>query len=138
MNNIVCKFGGSSLANSKQILKVFDILKNDDRRIVILSAPGKINDRDIKVTDLLFELYNLSIKKQNYENIIKEIKNRFIEIINGLNALFDIDKEIEIIINNINLNSDKDYITSRGEYLISKIISNVLSANFIDAKDLHS
>ena len=136
MNNIVCKFGGSSLADSKQILKVFDILKNDDRKIVVLSAPGKINDRDTKVTDLLFKLYNAFIKKQNYENIIKEIKNRFIEIINGLNIEFDIDTEFDKICENIKFNIDRDYITSRGEYLISKIISKALSANFIDAKDL--
>ena len=38
----VAKFGGSSLANASQIKKVVDIVLSDkDRRIVVVSAPGK-------------------------------------------------------------------------------------------------
>ena len=44
----VVKFGGSSVANAKQILKVADIVKADpDRRIVVVSAPGKRFSDDI-------------------------------------------------------------------------------------------
>ena len=50
----VVKFGGSSLASAKQFKKVGDIIRADKaRRFVIPSAPGKRNDRDEKVTDML-------------------------------------------------------------------------------------
>ena len=56
---IVCKFGGSSLADARQIKKACGImLENEERRIMVVSAPGirpyLIPDR--KVTDLLFDL----------------------------------------------------------------------------------
>ena len=38
----VIKFGGSSLANATQLRKVFNIVKSDEKRkIVVVSAPGK-------------------------------------------------------------------------------------------------
>ena len=38
----VCKFGGSSVANAEQVLKVLDIVRRDpERRVVVVSAPGK-------------------------------------------------------------------------------------------------
>lgn len=58
----VCKFGGSSLANAEQIRKVCDILLSDsDRRVIVVSAPGKRSREDIKVTDLLIALANARI-----------------------------------------------------------------------------
>ena len=50
----VCKFGGSSCADASQIRRVCDIvLADEERRIVVVSAPGKRHGDDIKVTDLL-------------------------------------------------------------------------------------
>ncbi|HEX5564921.1 MAG TPA: aspartate kinase, partial [Sporosarcina sp.] len=50
----VCKFGGTSVATAEQIRKVVDIVTSDsDRKIVVVSAPGKRFSDDIKVTDLL-------------------------------------------------------------------------------------
>ena len=54
----VVKFGGSSLASAKQFKKVKDIIVSDKaRRYVVPSAPGKRNDKDEKVTDLLYQCY---------------------------------------------------------------------------------
>lgn len=51
---IVCKFGGSSLSDAPHIEKVQKIVHGDDeRRIVVVSAPGKRSGNDEKVTDLL-------------------------------------------------------------------------------------
>jgi aspartate kinase len=50
----VAKFGGSSLASAAQIQQVADIIKADpERRIIVVSAPGKRHPDDTKVTDLL-------------------------------------------------------------------------------------
>lgn len=49
----VCKFGGTSLANADQIRKVTEIILSDAKRsVVVVSAPGKRNPEDTKVTDL--------------------------------------------------------------------------------------
>ena len=53
----VCKFGGSSLADAAQVNKVIDIVLADPaRRIVVVSAPGKRDSGDTKVTDMLIAL----------------------------------------------------------------------------------
>jgi aspartate kinase len=50
----VVKFGGSSLASGQQVEKVFNIVVSDkERKVVVVSAPGKRYSDDIKVTDLL-------------------------------------------------------------------------------------
>lgn len=55
----VIKFGGSSLASATQLEKVLNIVKSDpERRFVVVSAPGKRNDEDTKVTDALIKYYN--------------------------------------------------------------------------------
>ena len=52
----VAKFGGSSLASPEQVQKVCDIIAQDpDRRIIVVSAPGKRTSSDTKVTDLLIK-----------------------------------------------------------------------------------
>ena len=55
MGKIVCKFGGSSVADANQIHKVIEIVQKDvRRRFLIPSAPGKRTDEDTKITDLLY------------------------------------------------------------------------------------
>ena len=50
----VAKFGGSSLATAAQVRKVADIIGQDpQRRLVVVSAPGRRHRGDAKVTDLL-------------------------------------------------------------------------------------
>src|SRR4051794_23999738 len=50
----VVKFGGSSLASGEQLEKVYNIVVSDpERKVVVVSAPGKRYPEDIKVTDLL-------------------------------------------------------------------------------------
>ncbi|MDA0576796.1 MAG: aspartate kinase [Verrucomicrobia bacterium] len=50
----VCKFGGTSMADAQQMLRVCAIVESDPaRRIVVVSAPGKRQAKDAKVTDLL-------------------------------------------------------------------------------------
>ena len=51
----VAKFGGSSVAGAEQFRKVKSIVEADpDRRIIVVSAAGKRNREDHKITDLLY------------------------------------------------------------------------------------
>lgn len=55
-NMIVCKFGGTSLADAARIRRAGAILRRDGaRRFVIVSAPGRRFEGDDKVTDLLLQ-----------------------------------------------------------------------------------
>ena len=52
----VAKFGGTSLASAEQIQKISSIVTSDpERKLVVVSAPGKRAADDTKVTDLLIE-----------------------------------------------------------------------------------
>ena len=56
----VVKFGGSSLADSNQFKKVKSIIESDEsRKIVVVSALGKRNKQDYKITDLNRSVYIL-------------------------------------------------------------------------------
>lgn len=62
---IVAKFGGTSLASASQIKKVCDIVTFDpERRIVVVSAPGKRDREDVKVTDMLIACANASLEEK--------------------------------------------------------------------------
>lgn len=51
----VAKFGGSSVADAIQIKKIKDIVERDDgRKLIVVSAPGKRFEQDSKITDLLY------------------------------------------------------------------------------------
>lgn len=74
----VCKFGGSSVADAGQIRKVIDIIRQDaDRRVVVVSAPGKRSDDDVKVTDLLINCAALALEGKDCEASINRTLERF-------------------------------------------------------------
>ena len=93
---IVCKFGGSSLANSEQFKKVKDIIESDENRLyVIPSAPGKARSGDQKVTDLLILLYNMAVHKLSSNEVMSMIEARYREILDGIGIEFDLNGELE-------------------------------------------
>ena len=81
----VCKFGGSSLSNAEQIRKVCDIMLSDpDRRVMVVSAPGKRTREDTKVTDLLIALANARIQGYDGQTELTAVVRRFAIIANEL------------------------------------------------------
>lgn len=77
----VCKFGGSSLADAAQLNKVIDIVLADPaRRIVVVSAPGKRNSGDTKVTDLLIALAKTALEGKDSAAALKAVVDRYAEI----------------------------------------------------------
>ena len=62
----VVKFGGSSLASASQLQKVLNIVKSDkNRKFVVVSAPGKRDNNDTKVTDALIQYYRSYIEGED-------------------------------------------------------------------------
>ena len=133
----VSKFGGSSLASAKQFKKVGDIIRADkSRRYVVPSAPGKRNDKDEKVTDMLYACYDAASEGRSYKKILEKIRGRYEEIIEGLDLNLNLDHEFAKLEENFLAGAGRGYAASRGEYLNGIVIANYLGYEFIDAAEV--
>lgn len=129
----VVKFGGSSLADSKQFEKVGNIISADESRLyVVPSAPGKRFSKDTKVTDMLIKAYEITVEGGDLGEQLKKIKARYDEIIDGLGLELTLDDEFATIKENLEKDPYLDYASSRGEYLNGKVLANYLGFEFID------
>ena len=91
----VCKFGGSSLANAEQLKKVMDIVLADPaRRIVVVSAPGKRDSGDTKVTDLLIALADAASEGGDCSLQLNAVVERYAEIARDLDLGDEITERI--------------------------------------------
>jgi aspartate kinase len=77
----VSKFGGSSVATAEQIKKVCNIILSDpERRLIVVSAPGKRFKNDTKVTDLLIACAQQYLTYKSAEKELNLIVERYAEI----------------------------------------------------------
>lgn len=91
----VVKFGGSSLASGEQLKKVLDIVTSDsERRIVVVSAPGKRNSDDIKVTDLLIACGEDQLAGEDAADLLETVILRYSDIASELELSEDVVSEI--------------------------------------------
>ncbi len=87
----VVKFGGSSLADGGQFTKVASIIRAEkERRLVVVSAPGKRFPEDIKTTDLLIELAETAAAGEETKEPLRKVVDRFAAIVDELG----LDKEL--------------------------------------------
>ena len=130
----VVKFGGSSLANAEQFRKVGDIIRSEEgRRYVVPSAPGKRFSGDTKVTDLLYACYDKAAQGKEFGGIFQEIKERYYEIIRGLDLKLSLEEEFAQIEADFRAQAGTDYAASRGEFLNGKIMAAYLGYEVVDA-----
>lgn len=130
----IVKFGGSSLADAEHFRKVGAIIKADpDRRYVVPSAPGKRFGDDTKVTDMLYECYELASEGMEFDTKFEAIKKRFTDIIEELGLSLDLSDEFRKIRSAFENAAGRDYAASRGEYLNGIILANYLGYDFVDA-----
>ena len=133
----VVKFGGSSLANAQQFMKVGDIIRKDDaRRYVVPSAPGKRYAEDVKVTDMLYQCYAKAEAGEAFDELLNRIKSRYEEIIGGLGLELSLDGEFAKIREMFENKAGTDYAASRGEYLNGIVMAAYLGFEFVDAADV--
>ncbi len=133
----VVKFGGSSMADAGQYRKIRDILQADpERKVVVVSAAGKRNKDDHKITDLLYLCHAHTQYGVDCSGIFEMISSRYLQIRDDLGI--DLDMETEFAdfkrrIDNKELNADE--IASRGEYFSAKLMAAYLGFRFIDSAD---
>ncbi|MEE2834107.1 MAG: aspartate kinase [Candidatus Latescibacterota bacterium] len=84
------KFGGSSLACAEQVRKVCDIVIADPaRRLVVVSAPGRREAGDTKVTDLLIAAAEARLTNHAGTDELERVVERFADIAAGLGMATD-------------------------------------------------
>ncbi|MBR4089883.1 MAG: aspartate kinase [Mogibacterium sp.] len=132
----VLKFGGSSLADSSQFAKVKEIVESDSsREVVIVSAPGKRNSDDNKITDLLYLTHAHLRYGVDYEGVLSMIKKRYVEIKKGCGLETDIASIIDETFAAVDKRTPVDFLASRGEYFSAILMAEYLGYQFVDAVD---
>ncbi|MFC0522674.1 aspartate kinase [Pontibacillus salicampi] len=130
----VAKFGGSSVASASQLKKVADILIRDtERKFVVVSAPGKRFAEDTKVTDLLIQLGNLSNSNEDYRTILESILARFQEILEELflptTLVDEVRDKLQSIMDGETVYTHKmDALKATGEDTLAQILSLYLNS----------
>ena len=143
----VCKFGGTSLASAEQIKKVCEIITADpERRIAVVSAPGKRFSDDIKVTDLLISAAGAFLEKGNAEEELGKVIDRYMEICDGLGlenyvkAYIKNDLELLLDIDTYDHGMFTDALKAAGEDNSAKITAEYLKklgykASYVNPKE---
>jgi aspartate kinase len=134
---IVCKFGGSSVAEARQIEKVAKIVRDDDRRrFIVVSAPGKRNKEDEKITDLLYACHREAAAGRSITDTFAKIKSRFLQIAEELKVGSSVAPMLEEVEERIAAGASADYAASRGEFLSAVMIAEYLGAEFLEAAEV--
>jgi len=133
----VCKFGGTSLADADQMRKVQAIVESDQQRYyIVVSAPGKRNADDQKITDLLYLCHEHARQGIAFDEVFSMISHRFWEIVKALHLDVDLSTDLEQIQQKIADGASVEYAASRGEYLNAIIVGALLDRTFLDAANL--
>ncbi len=134
----VAKFGGSSVADAGQLRKLREIVFADEEiRYVVVSAPGRRNPEDTKVTDLLYLMKASIDQNVGYDNLLNVIRERYLDSCRGNNLNVDLDREFAVIKDKIDAGeATEDYLASRGEYLNGMVVAELLGFDFVDPEGL--
>ncbi|MCW8125927.1 aspartate kinase [Microbulbifer halophilus] len=140
---IVSKFGGSSVATAAQIEKVRRIVENDaQRRIVVVSAPGRSRPDEQKITDHLFNIATDGEHFREQRLVIpvadskKAVLERFTAILKDLdisseNILAALRQDLEC-----QLTGERRiaFLASRGEHYNARVIAEYFSRSDMQAE----
>ena len=133
----VTKFGGSSMADANQYRKVKQIVLSDpDRRVVVVSAAGKRNKKDHKITDLLYLCHAHVRFGVECDPVFDMIRQRYLEIRDDLGLDLNLEEDLAILKQRLdNGTVTEDELVSRGEYYSARLMAQFLGFRFVDAAD---
>ncbi|MFA6624588.1 MAG: aspartate kinase [Bacilli bacterium] len=134
----VCKFGGSSLANSEEFKKVKKIILSDkDRKMIVVSALGKDTKENNKATDLLYLTFQHLKYHVDAKPLFDTIRKRYLTIEKELNLSLGLEKEFDSFWERIKKEEiTEEELVSRGEYFSAKLMAAYLGFDFVDSIDL--
>ncbi|MGN1400090.1 MAG: aspartate kinase [Bacillus sp. (in: firmicutes)] len=126
----VVKFGGSSLASGAQLEKVYRIVTSDpERKLVVVSAPGKSFPGDTKMTDRLIRCAEQYLQNGQADDEAEAVLNKYIEIASELGLPGSVVEEIKgsflAVIEGDRSNKEKylDAVKASGEDNHAKLIA---------------
>lgn len=142
-DTIVCKFGGSSVASAEKIEKVRAIVAKDERRrFVVVSAPGRASSEEEKVTDHLMNIASGGTHFREMRKAISPSESREAVLakfsgiarnleIDGEGILGELERDLES-----NLTGDRRtaYLASRGEHYNAIMIADYFRKSELDAR----
>ncbi len=134
----VAKFGGSSLSDAERFKGAIEIIQaQEERKFVVVSAPGKRFPEDEKVTDLLYTCYDRVQNGNNdgFEKAFEKIRLRFSLLRDALCPAFPLEEELSNIYESFKRRMGRDFAASRGEYLCGKLMAACLDFPFLDPAD---
>lgn len=133
MNNIiVCKFGGSSVAKEEDIKRIRKISRdNMQRRVIVVSAPGKTSAEDEKVTDML-----IRAAKTKEPSLAEKVMNKYRAMcpeadIAGLARLLE--QRLSCCFGEA---GHIDAVKAFGEEANARIAAGMLCAEYVDPEEL--
>jgi aspartate kinase len=131
----VCKFGGTSVADAKQIRKICDIVLSDpERRIVVVSAPGKRFKEDTKITDMLIRCAETRLAGGDWESHVADVIERYTEICRELQLDHDVAESIAMALRDAiagptnHLSRYQDAVKAAGEDNSARLVAGALRA----------
>ena len=133
----IAKFGGSSMADAGQLRKVRDIILSDpQRRVVVVSAAGKRDSNDHKLTDLLYLCHAHIQYGVDCTPVFDMITSRYLQIRDELQLKVDLETEFAQLKSRLVAKKvSQDELVSRGEYYSAKLMAAFLDFDFVDAAD---
>ncbi len=125
------------MADAGQYRKVRDIIMSDPaRRIVVVSAAGKRDKNDHKITDLLYLCYAHTQYGVDCSGIFEMITSRYLEIRDELGLKVPLEEEFEELKARLDTKKvSQDELVSRGEYFSAKLLAAYLGFTFVDSAD---
>jgi aspartate kinase len=137
MTRIVCKFGGTSVADANQFRKVAAIVaENPKRSIVVPSAPGKRVKTEAKITDLLYLCHDMaSMGGTDFEPTFALIVDRYLGIAKDLGLNTRVGEALEKFKAELKSGVTRDFVASRGEHFNGLLMAEYLNAEFIEPAD---
>jgi aspartate kinase len=134
---IVCKFGGTSMADAAQMRKVKSIIDlNPDRRVIVVSAPGKRSREDEKITDLFYFCHRDASAGNDIAPHFSIIRDRISSIASDFGVASSISVTLDEIEAKIRGGASVDYAASRGEFLAGIVMAELLGAVFVDPAEV--
>ncbi len=122
------------MADAAQYKKVKEIVDADpSRRVVVVSAAGKRNKEDNKITDLLYLCHAHLKYGVSCEPVFNIIRDRYIEIKKDLGLTVDVESELKKIRQKMGAGISEEELVSRGEYLSALLMADYLGYDFVDA-----
>ena len=131
----VAKFGGSSMADADHYRQVKDIIERDpSRKVIVVSAAGKRNSSDYKITDLLYLCHAHLTYGVPCDSIYETIRGRYLSIRDELQINLPIEQDFDALFAEMKAGIGQDKLVSRGEYFSAKLLAAYLGYDFLDSE----